>query len=114
MNFLLDTPGNRVGPGGRDQTLAVKSIKKSSKISFFLLKKKFPKRKYFLHISFSYAKILGETNFQPREISPSGSKAKDGEIEKEDRKLEIINVQLRIATPPRVTHSKPPEPKERK
>ena len=32
-----------------------------------------------MHISFSYAKILGETNFQPVEIPRSGSKAKDGE-----------------------------------
>ena len=31
-----------------------------------------------MHISSSYAKILGETNFQPWEIPRSGSKAKDG------------------------------------
>ena len=30
------------------------------------------------HISSSYAKILGETNFCTREIPRSGSKAKDG------------------------------------
>ena len=34
------------------------------------------------HISSSYAKILGETNFQSREIPRSGSKAKDGEERK--------------------------------
>ena len=33
----------------------------------------------FLHTSSSYAKILGETNFQPREFPRSGSKAEDGE-----------------------------------
>ena len=32
-----------------------------------------------LHISSSYAKILGETKFLAREILQSGSKAKDGE-----------------------------------
>ena len=31
-----------------------------------------------MHISSSYAKISGETNFQPREFPRSGSKAKDG------------------------------------
>ena len=30
----------------------------------------------------SYAKILGETNFQPQEFPQSGSKAKDGERER--------------------------------
>ena len=33
-------------------------------------------------MSFSYAKILGETNFRTREIPRSGSKAKDGEKER--------------------------------
>ena len=44
-----------------------------------------------MHISSSYAKILGETNFQPRENPRSGSKAKDGKEkrEKKDRKLVI-------------------------
>ena len=37
---------------------------------------------FFLHISFSYAKILGETNFRTREFPRSGSKAKDGEKRK--------------------------------
>ena len=32
-----------------------------------------------MHISSSYAKILGETNFHKREIPRSGSKAKNGE-----------------------------------
>ena len=32
-----------------------------------------------MHISPSYAKILGETNFQPREFPRRGSKAKYGE-----------------------------------
>ena len=31
-----------------------------------------------MHISYSYAKILGERNFQPREIPQIGSKAKEG------------------------------------
>ena len=36
-----------------------------------------------MHISSSYAKILGETNFQAQEIPRSGSKAEEGE--KRDR-----------------------------
>ena len=65
------------------------------------------KRKNALHISSSYAKILGETNFQPREIPRSGSKAKDGERERRRRERERLNDgnnngQLRIATPAKV------------
>ena len=46
---------------------------------------------FFLHISSSYAKILGKTNFQPREIPRSRSKAKNGKERerKKDRKLVI-------------------------
>ena len=57
--------------------------------------------------------ILGETNFQPWEIPRSGSKAKDGEErEKRERpKVGNNNGQLRIATPPRVAHTKQPGPK---
>ena len=57
-----NTPGTADGPGGRDQTLALKSRK-------------------------SYAKIFGETNFHTREIPRSGSKAEDGE-KKEEREKE--------------------------
>ena len=38
-----------------------------------------------MHISSSYAKILGETNFRTKEIPQSGSKAKEGEREKRER-----------------------------
>ena len=38
-----------------------------------------------MHISSSYAKILGETNFRTREIPRSGSKAKDGEKREKER-----------------------------
>ena len=41
---------------------------------------------FFLHISSSYAKILGETNFRTREIPRSGSKAKDGEKKRKKKK----------------------------
>ena len=40
---------------------------------------------FFLHVSSSYAKVLGETNFHTREIPRSGSKAKDGEKKKRKR-----------------------------
>ena len=67
-----------------------------------------------MHISSSYAKILGETNFHTREFPRSGSKANDGERKKE-RERERLKVgnnndQLRIATPLRVAHAKPPGP----
>ena len=52
----------------------------------------------FLHISSSYAKILGEKLFRTWEIPRSGSKAKDGEIERErERKLVITMAKLRMA-----------------
>ena len=61
-------------------------------MTFFLGKKKLHKKIFFLHISSSYAKILGETNFDTREIPRSGSKAKDGEKrKKEERERERLN-----------------------
>ena len=54
-----------------------------------------------MHISSCYAKILGETNYRTREISRSGSKAKDGEKKekerKKERKLVITMAKLRMA-----------------
>ena len=44
-----------------------------------------------MHISSSYAKILGETNFHTREISRSGSKAEDREKREKERKKERLN-----------------------
>ena len=38
-----------------------------------------------MHISSSYAKILGETNFHAWEIHGSGSKAEDGEKRERER-----------------------------
>ena len=66
-----------------------------------------------LHIASSYAKILRETNFHTREIPQSGSKAKDGEREKnrEERKLVITMASYALRTPPRVAHAKPRGPK---
>ena len=65
-----------------------KAEKQPEKSPFFLKKIKFTPKKYlFLHISSSYAKILGETLFRTWEIPRSGSKAEDGEKrrEKEER-----------------------------
>ena len=45
-----------------------------------------------MHVSSIYAKILGDTNFHTQEFPRSGSKAKDGEREKDrekERKLVI-------------------------
>ena len=87
--FLLsNTPGTAGGPGGRDRTLALKS-RKTIKKSFFFFRKKIkisPKKYFFLHISSSYAKILGEKLFRTWEIPQSGSKAKDGERKKERKR----------------------------
>ena len=65
-----------------------------------------------LVLSSSYSKILGETNFQPREFPRSGSKAKDGEEreKKKDRKLVLTMASYTLQTPPQVA----PGPKERK
>ena len=60
-----------------------------------------------MHISSSYAKILGQKLFRTWEIPRSGSKAK---TEKKRAKVRNYNGQLRIATPPRVAHTKPPGP----
>ena len=75
MIILSNSPGTGDGPGGRDRTLAKKSRKNA--------------QKSYQHISSSYAKVLGETNFPPREFPRSGSKAKDGKAKrkKKDRKL---------------------------
>ena len=76
-----NTQGTAGDPGDREK------LKKRTRISFFLRKKN--KITFFLHISSSYAKILGETNFHTREIPRGGSKAKDGEEEKKkERKTE--------------------------
>ena len=49
-------------------------------MTFFSGEKKLPKKNiFFLHISSSYAKILGEKLFRTWEIPRSGSKAEDGE-----------------------------------
>ena len=59
-----------------------------------------------MHISSSYAKILEETNFQPREFPLSGSKAKDRE--KKERTMVITMASYALHTPPKVAHGKPP------
>ena len=68
---LTNTPGTMGGPGGRDRTLAVKIRKTAEKSVFFVKKINLPKKDIFLHISSSYAKKLGETNFHAREIPRS-------------------------------------------
>ena len=55
------------------------------KTFFFVKYKNYLKKIFFLHISSSYAKILGETNLHTREIPRSGSKAKDGEKKRRER-----------------------------
>ena len=43
------------------------------------------------YTSSNYAKILGETNFQPSEFPRSGSKAKDGKERKKEERLKVGN-----------------------
>ena len=64
----MNTPGTAGGPGGRDRTLAVKSREKKARKSVFFRLKKNYLTLFFLDIPSSYAKILGETNCQPREF----------------------------------------------
>ena len=61
--IIRNTPGTRGGLSGGDRTLAIKRRKTPD---------------FFLNLSSSYENVGGETNFQPREIPRSGSKAKDG------------------------------------
>ena len=82
MDLVYNNTGTAGGPGGRDRMLAMKSRKNAKKsVCFF-------RNFFFFHISSSYAKILGETNFQTSKFPRSGSKAKDGEKKKERKKSE--------------------------
>ena len=67
------SPGTAGGPGGRDQMLALKTLE----TQLFLRKKI---NIFFLHISSSYAKLLGEKLFRTWEIPQSGSKANKQEL----------------------------------
>ena len=68
---------------------------------FFVKKLKLPN--FFLHISSSYAKILGETNFQPQEFHRRREKTEREEVS-------VNNGQLRIANATPVGARKPPGP----
>ena len=50
-----------------------------------------------LRVARRYAKIWGDKLFRTREIPGSGSKAKDGEKRKKERKLVITMAKLRMA-----------------
>ena len=71
-----------------------------------------------MHIFSSYAIILGETNFRTQEIPGSGSKAKDGEKERNrERKTEgmvITMAKLRMAHASTHGARKPPGPKKKR
>ena len=73
--------GSKAKNGEKEKTLAIKSIRTSEKKTpFFFKKSNLPKKNiFFLHISSSYAKILGEKLFCTWEVPRSGSKAEDGE-----------------------------------
>ena len=62
--------------------MAVKSKQNARKSGFFHKKIKI------LYLSSRYAKILGDTNFQPRKFPRNGLKAKDGKEREKERKTE--------------------------
>ena len=68
-----------------------------------------------MHVSSSYAKILGEKLFRTWEFPRSGSKAKNGEKKRKkrgkDRKLVITMAKLRMAHASTHGARKPPGPK---
>ena len=81
-------------------------------------KKNYLKKNIFsLHISSSYAKILGETNFHAREIPRSGWKVEGGERRKKKKKKEEKEKSrwkqwpASLRQPPRVAHASTPGPK---
>ena len=81
----MNPPETRGWSRLRYRTLA--GAKNRAKITFFSGEKKLPNKKYFfLHISSSYAKTLGEKLFRTWEIPRSGSKAEDGGKREKDRK----------------------------
>ena len=88
-------------------------MQKRKWVIFIFLRKKVDFKNGFLvmilDISSSYAKLLGETNFQPREFPRSESKAKGGE--KKRREMVITMASYALQTPPRLAHAKPPGPK---
>ena len=63
---------------------------------------------FFFYIPSSYAKIWGETKFQPREFPRSGSKAKGVEEKEKERKKTKVgenNGPLCFRLPPRVAQA---------
>ena len=77
--------GLGVGPGSATEHWPCR--KNALKSTFFHTKNKnYVLFNLFLDIPSSYAKVLGETNFQPREFPRSGSKAKVGEKKKKRKR----------------------------
>ena len=68
--LINNNPETRGGPGRRDRMQALK--RRKTQLQFFL------------HISSSYAKILGETNIQPLEIPKVGQKQMKEKERKKD------------------------------
>ena len=66
-----------------------------------------------MHISSSYAEILGDKFFHTWEIPRSGSKAEDGEKKERERKLVITMAKLRMVHASTHGARKPPGPKTR-
>ena len=104
-----------VGPGSATERWPSRKI--AWKWPFFWGKNKLPKKDiFFLHISSSYAKILGETNFHAREIPLSGWKVEGVEERKKEKKEEEEKNRWKqwpasLRPPPRVPHASTSGPK---
>ena len=84
-----NTPGTAGGPGGRDRTLAVKSKKNRSKITFFFRgKKNYPKNIFFFCIYLlDMPKYWGKQIFAHGRFPEVGQKQKtERERKKEEKK----------------------------
>ena len=66
-----------------------------------------------MHLSSSYAKILGQKLFCTQEFLRSGLKAKDGDKEKKERTMVITMAKLCMAQASTHGARKPPGPKDR-
>ena len=80
----MNTPGTAGGPGGRDRTLAVKSLKNPKKNQFFFVKKyKLPKKNIFFCIY-----ILVMPKYWRKQIFSLGSFPEVGKKQKTEKKKE--------------------------
>ena len=81
--MIINTLGTAGGPGGRDQTLALKRRKTAEKSAFFLKKIKIPLKRYFFCIY-----LLVMPKYWVKNYFAHGSFPKVGQKEKTEKKEE--------------------------